>query len=54
MAFLDRLYTAKRKVENRIIALGGHEDSVSSLDLSSDMFLAETDKMNEAPILTRR
>jgi hypothetical protein len=29
VAFLDRLYTAKRKVEERIVTLGG-EDSVSS------------------------
>jgi hypothetical protein len=28
VAFLDRLYTAKRKVEERIVTLGG-EDSVS-------------------------
>lgn len=29
VAFLDRLYTAKRKVEKRIAALGGEADSVS-------------------------
>lgn len=30
VAFLDRLYTAKRKVETRIVDLGGRkEDSVS-------------------------
>lgn len=28
-AYLDRLYTAKRKVEKRIIVLGGTDDSVS-------------------------
>ena len=28
MAFLDRLYTAKRKVEKRIIVLGGEPDVV--------------------------
>ena len=31
MAFLDRLYTAKRKVEKRIAVLGGELDAVSSL-----------------------
>ena len=30
VAFLDRLYTAKRKVEKRIAALGGEADSVCS------------------------
>lgn len=30
VAFLDRLYTAKRKVEERIVVLGGEDDSVSS------------------------
>jgi len=29
VAFLDRLYTAKRKVEERIVVLGGQDDSVS-------------------------
>lgn len=29
MAFLDRLYTAKRKVEDRIVVLGGEDSSVS-------------------------
>lgn len=29
VAFLDRLYTAKRKVEQRIVVLGGEDDSVS-------------------------
>ena len=28
VAFLDRLYTAKRKVEKRIVLLGGEADSV--------------------------
>ena len=31
MAFLDRLYTAKRKVEERIVILGGEDDSVCNL-----------------------
>ena len=31
VAFLDRLYTAKRKVEKRISVLGGESDSVSRL-----------------------
>ena len=31
MAFLDRLYTAKRKVEERIVILGGGDESVGSL-----------------------
>lgn len=30
VAFLDRLYTAKRKAEARIAILGGHDDSVRS------------------------
>ncbi|KAG7452260.1 uncharacterized protein BT62DRAFT_882028 [Guyanagaster necrorhizus] len=30
VAFLDRLYTAKRKVEERIVVLGGQEDSHKS------------------------
>ncbi|KAK0208716.1 PhoX domain-containing protein [Desarmillaria ectypa] len=30
VAFLDRLYTAKRKVEERIVVLGGEEDSRQS------------------------
>lgn len=30
VAFLDRLYTAKRKVEKRIVILGGEADSVSN------------------------
>lgn len=30
VAFLDRLYTAKRKVEKRIVLLGGESDPVSS------------------------
>lgn len=29
VAFLDRLYTAKRTVEQRIVILGGGEDAVS-------------------------
>jgi sorting nexin-25 len=29
VAFLDRLYTAKRQVEKRIVVLGGEDDSVS-------------------------
>lgn len=29
VAYLDRLYTAKRKVEKRIAVLGGVDDSVS-------------------------
>jgi len=28
VAFLDRLYTAKRKVEERIVTLGGEDESV--------------------------
>jgi sorting nexin-25 len=28
VAFLDRLYTAKRKAEQRITALGGYDESV--------------------------
>src|ERR1700733_4445898 len=28
VAFLDRLYTAKRKVDQRIVILGGEDDSV--------------------------
>lgn len=28
VTFLDRLYTAKRKVEKRIAILGGQDDSV--------------------------
>jgi hypothetical protein len=28
VAFLDRLYTAKRQVERRIVSLGGEDDSV--------------------------
>ena len=31
MAFLDRLYTAKRKVEERIVILGGEDESVCNL-----------------------
>ena len=31
MAFLDRLYTAKRKVEERIVVLGGEDESVCSV-----------------------
>ena len=31
VAFLDRLYTAKRKVEKRIAVLGGELDAVSRL-----------------------
>lgn len=31
VAYLDRLYTAKRKVEKRISVLGGGEDAVCSL-----------------------
>ena len=30
VAFLDRLYTAKRKVEKRIAVLGGESDTVRS------------------------
>lgn len=30
VAFLDRLYTAKRKVEKRIVVLGGEADPVCS------------------------
>lgn len=29
VAFLDRLYTAKRQVEERIVVLGGEDESVS-------------------------
>ena len=31
MAFLDRLYTAKRKVEERIVILGGGDESVCNI-----------------------
>ena len=31
VAYLDRLYTAKRKVEKRIVLLGGEADSVRML-----------------------
>ena len=31
MAFLDRLYTAKRKVEERIVILGGEDESVCNV-----------------------
>ena len=31
MAFLDRLYTAKRKVEERIVVLGGEDESVCNV-----------------------
>jgi hypothetical protein len=31
VAFLDRLYTAKRKVEERIVILGGEDESVCNL-----------------------
>ena len=33
VAFLDRLYTAKRKVEERIVILGGEDESVRNLPL---------------------
>lgn len=33
VAFLDRLYTAKRKVEQRIVVLGGEDDSVSCFEI---------------------
>ncbi len=29
VAFLDRLYTAKRKIEKRIVVLGGQDEAVS-------------------------
>ena len=35
VAFLDRLYTAKRKVEKRIAVLGGESDTVRSFLLLS-------------------
>ena len=28
VSYLDRLYTAKKKVEHRIVVLGGEDDSV--------------------------
>jgi hypothetical protein len=31
VAFLDRLYTAKRKVEERIVVLGGEDESVCNV-----------------------
>ena len=31
VAFLDRLYTAKRKVEERIVILGGEDESVCNV-----------------------
>ena len=31
VAFLDRLYTAKRKVEERIVILGGEDESVCNI-----------------------
>jgi sorting nexin-25 len=34
VAFLDRLYTAKRKVEARIVVLGGEDDSSVSTYMS--------------------
>jgi sorting nexin-25 len=39
VAFLDRLYTAKRKVEQRIIVLGGEDDSVKLLTARSPKVL---------------
>ena len=47
VAFLDRLYTAKRKVEERIVILGGEDDSsvccvYSSFICTSDNFFTET------------
>ena len=46
VAFLDRLYTAKRQVEHRIVVLGGEEDSVRMKQLvqgySHQMQISET------------
>ncbi|KAF9479444.1 PhoX domain-containing protein [Pholiota conissans] len=36
VAFLDRLYTAKRKVEDRIVVLGGGEDSSRPTTIQED------------------
>lgn len=36
VAFLDRLYTAKRKVEERIVVLGGEDVSVRSHQINDD------------------
>lgn len=36
MAFLDRLYTAKRKVEKRIAILGGEPELVRKLNSGED------------------
>jgi sorting nexin-25 len=38
VAFLDRLYTAKRKVEERIVVLGGGEDT-SSVCITRNSYL---------------
>ena len=36
VAFLDRLYTAKRKIEKRIVLLGGQDETVSWLNRNQD------------------
>lgn len=38
VAFLDRLYTAKRKVEQRIVVLGGEDESVCTFLFAETMF----------------
>lgn len=42
VAFLDRLYTAKRKAEERIVVLGGEDVSVCSITCTSIFSLGDT------------
>lgn len=51
VAFLDRLYTAKRKVEQRIVVLGGEDESASTSDPIQPR---QTSADNARPRLTLR
>ena len=52
VAFLDRLYTAKRKVEKRIVLLGGEADSVGRVTFNRSC--SENDTLCSEQRSTRR
>jgi hypothetical protein len=51
VAFLDRLYTAKRKVEQRIVVLGGEDDSVRILPHSISLEPIPFSNRSSLPIM---
>ena len=54
VAFLDRLYTAKRKVEERIVDLGGEDDSVCLSSCSTSYPLTDFSNNHSRRLMPRQ